>query len=77
MAPPPPSPKREEYETYRYVEAPSPPPRMSLEGGMDRRRSRSITYESNPRVGSRVMERERERVVVEDAGRRREFYRRP
>jgi hypothetical protein len=74
---------REEYDTYQYVEAPSPPPgpRISLDdrgmgmGGMDRRRSRSITYESNPRVSNRVME--RERVVVEDAGRRREFYRRP
>lgn len=64
MAPPPP---KEEYETYRYVEA----PRVEQE----RRRSRSITYETNPRVSGRLVE--RERVVVEDGGRRREYYRRP
>lgn len=50
--------EREEFETYRYVE------------GDGRRRSRSITYETNPRVSQRVVE--RERVVVEDGGRRRE-----
>ena len=70
MAPPPPqSPRRSEheYDTYRSVE----PPR---DEGMERR-SRSITYETNPRVSGRVVE--RERVVVEDGGRRREYYRRP
>ncbi|KAH8665160.1 hypothetical protein BGZ60DRAFT_432404 [Tricladium varicosporioides] len=64
-APEPPS--REEYETYQYV--PAPPAVDS------RRRSRSITYETNPRVSGRVTE--RERVVIEDGGRRREYYRRP
>lgn len=79
IAPPlPPSPKRgaDDYDTYRYVEAPSPPPnRYAEEEGMARRRSRSITYETNPRTSNRVVE--RERVVVEDGGRRREYYRRP
>ena len=65
----PPSPQ-EEYETYRYVEA----PRVEQEK-LDRRRSRSITYETNPRLSGRLVE--RERVVVEDGGRRREYYRRP
>ena len=64
---------------YRYVEGAGGPPRASdryiEEEGM--RRSRSITYETNPRMSARTMERERERVVVEDGGRRREYYRRP
>ncbi|KAH6671116.1 hypothetical protein B0J14DRAFT_88595 [Halenospora varia] len=64
-APEPPS--REEYETYQYVPAPA--------AVDNRRRSRSITYETNPRVSGRVTE--RERVVIEDGGRRREYYRRP
>ena len=68
MVPPPPP--QEEYETYRYVEA----PRMEQER-IERRRSRSITYETNPRHSGRLVE--RERVVVEDGGRRREYYRRP
>lgn len=67
IAPPPP---KEEYETYRYVEA----PRVEQER-MERKRSRSITYETNPRLSGRLVE--RERVVVEDGGRRREYYRRP
>jgi len=54
-------------DAYRYVEP------TGLE---DRRRSRSITYETNPRLSARRLV-ERERVVVEDQGRRREFYRRP
>jgi hypothetical protein len=62
---------------YRYVEGAGGPPRTSdrylEEEG--RRRSRSITYETNPRVSARTVE--RERVVVEDGGRRREYYRRP
>ncbi len=70
MPPPSPEPRREEYETYRYVEA----PRVEQER-IERRRSRSITYESNPRLSGRLVE--RERVVVEDGGRRREYYRRP
>lgn len=49
----------EPVDTYRYVEAP----------GAERRRSRSITYETNPRLSGRLVE--RERVVVEDGGRRR------
>ena len=63
---------------YRYVEGTGPPrasERYIEEDG--RRRSRSITYETNPRVSARTVERERERVVVEDGGRRREYYRRP
>ncbi len=63
-----PAPVKEEYETYRYVEGVGP---------REERRSRSITYETSPRVSGRVTERERERVVVEDEGRRREYYRRP
>lgn len=62
-------PSKEEYETYRYVEAPREQERA------ERRRSRSITYETNPRLSGRLVE--RERVVVEDGGRRREYYRRP
>ena len=65
-----PVPTKEEYDTYRYVEA----PREQSER-MERRRSRSITYETNPRLSGRLVE--RERVVVEDGGRRREYYRRP
>jgi hypothetical protein len=59
---PPPAP---EYDTYRYV--------PGTGGGDDigRRRSRSITYETNPRNSGRMVE--RERVVVEDNGRRREY----
>jgi hypothetical protein len=64
---------------YRYVEG--APPRASeryIEAeGLDMRRSRSITYETNPRMSARTVERERERVVVEDGGRRREYYRKP
>lgn len=59
-----------DYDTYRYVEAPGKP-QLYLEEG--RRRSRSITYETNPRLSGRLVE--RERVVVENDGRRREYYR--
>ena len=65
-----------EYDTYRYVEA-SPKreeQRYVDEERLERRRSRSITYESNPRLSGSVTE--REWVVVEDGGRRREYYRR-
>jgi hypothetical protein len=65
-----PVPPKEDYDTYRYVEA----PREQTER-MERKRSRSITYETNPRLSGRLVE--RERVVVEDGGRRREYYRRP
>ena len=61
---------------YRYVEGTGPP--RASERYLDEegpRRSRSITYETNPRVSARTVE--RERVVVEDGGRRREYYRRP
>jgi hypothetical protein len=75
MAPPPPSPRRSKQEYDMYVEAPSSPARYSEEERMVGRRSRSITYETNPRMSGRVVE--RERVVVEDRGRRREYYRRP
>lgn len=68
----------QEYETFRYVEAPKPA-RREYEGAgeerVERRRSRSITYQTNPRMSGRVTE--RERVVVEDGGRRREYYRKP
>lgn len=63
---PPPEPA---YDTYRYVEA----PKTDYQDG--RNRSRSLTYESNPRHSGRVVE--RERVVIEDGGRRREYYRKP
>jgi hypothetical protein len=66
-----PVPPKEEYETYRYVEA----PRVEQERIERRKSSRSITYETNPRLSGRLVE--RERVVVEDGGRRREYYRRP
>jgi len=65
VAPPPP-----QFETYRYV-----PGMDGDEAG--RRRSRSVTYETNPRHSGRVVERERERVVIDEGGRRREYYRRP
>lgn len=70
---------REEYDTFRYVEAPAV--RRESGGGVveerkrERERERSITYQSNPRLSGRVTE--RERVVVEDGGRRREYYRKP
>lgn len=67
------APPEPEYDTYRYVEAPRNEQRY-LEDGIERRRSRSITYETNPRTSGRLVE--RERVVVEDGGRRREYYRR-
>lgn len=48
--------------------------RNSEEGpGVQVVRSRSITYETNPRYSGRLVE--RHRVVVEDGGRRREYYR--
>ncbi|KAK0100232.1 hypothetical protein ONS95_008196 [Cadophora gregata] len=72
---------REEFETYRYVHGSghmeAAPVVPVVQEELHRRRSRSITYESNPRASGRVME--RERVVIEDdgSGRRREYYRRP
>jgi len=67
---------RDELETFRYVHGSghmeSPPP---MQEEIQRRRSRSITYETNPRSSGRVTE--RERVVIEDGGRRKEYYRRP
>lgn len=68
------SPAEPEFDTYRYIEAPRKEQRY-IEDGIERRRSRSITYETNPRLSGRLVE--RERVVVEDGGRRREYYRRP
>ncbi|KAE8446866.1 hypothetical protein EG329_011497 [Mollisiaceae sp. DMI_Dod_QoI] len=68
----------QEYDTYRYVEAPTPVRRDEGNGGeerVERKRSRSITYQTNPRLSGRLVE--RERVVVEDGGRRREYYRKP
>ncbi|KAG4443033.1 hypothetical protein IFR05_001487 [Cadophora sp. M221] len=69
--------QREEFETYRYVHGSGhmeqQPPALQEE--IQRRRSRSITYESNPRASGRLTE--RERVVIEDDGRRKEYYRRP
>lgn len=67
---PPPPPPQPEYETFRYVKGPT-----GEEERDERRRSRSITYESNPRMSGRLVE--RERVVIEDGGRRREYYRKP
>lgn len=70
-----PGPERSSVEmvpAYRYVEGAGPPRGIEEEG---MRRSRSITYETNPRMSARTVE--RERVVVEDGGRRREYYRRP
>lgn len=58
----PPSPPRVEHETFRYVEGPRP---------------RSVVYDRPPRVSNRVVERERQRVVIGDEGRRRssrEYY---
>jgi len=60
---------------YRYVEGTGPRASERYIEEEGRRRSRSITYETNPRVSARTVE--RERVVVEDGGRRREYYRRP
>lgn len=70
-----PGPERSSVEmvpAYRYVEGAGPPRGIEEE---EMRRSRSITYETNPRMSARTVE--RERVVVEDGGRRREYYRRP
>ncbi|KAF4633139.1 hypothetical protein G7Y89_g4976 [Cudoniella acicularis] len=53
-------PPRDEYDTYRYIEAP--------ESRGERRRRRSVTYEANPRVSGGLVK--RERVVVEDGGKR-------
>ena len=53
---------REEFETYRYVHGSGhmeqPPMAPVVHEEVQRRRSRSITYESNPRVSGRVTERE-------------------
>lgn len=57
-------------DVFRYMEQPTRD-RVSLESGG----RRSITYETNPRMSSRTIEREREKVIVEDGGRRREYYR--
>ncbi|PVH85687.1 hypothetical protein DL98DRAFT_511266 [Cadophora sp. DSE1049] len=67
---------REEFETYRYVHGSGhmEPP---MQEEIQRRRSRSITYESNPRVSGRVTERERVVIEGDGSGRRREYYRRP
>ncbi len=70
-----PGPERTSVEmvpAYRYVEGAGPPRGIEDES---MRRSRSITYETNPRMSGRTVE--RERVVIEDGGRRREYYRRP
>jgi len=66
-----------EYDTYRYIDAPPQQQKETrfLQEAPRERRSRSITYETNPRHSARLVE--RERVVVEDEGRRREFYRTP
>jgi hypothetical protein len=73
------NPPESEYDTFRYVEAPMPPrvERRFDEGEerVERKRTRSITYQTNPRTSGRLIE--RERVVVEDGGRRREYYRKP
>lgn len=53
-------------DSHGYVEAPRE--RLYLEEG--RSRSRSITYATNPRIS-------RERVLIEENGRRRESYRPP
>lgn len=59
-------------DVFQYIEQPSRRDRrVSLESGG----RRSITYEANPRMSSRTIERERERVIIEDGGRRREYYR--
>lgn len=60
-----------EMDVFTYMEQPRRDSRVSLESGG----RRSITYETNPRLSSRTVERERERVIVEDGGRRREYYR--
>ncbi|KAI9053303.1 hypothetical protein LZ554_002266 [Drepanopeziza brunnea f. sp. 'monogermtubi'] len=73
-APTPPPP-----DTFRYVQGSGHPVDARPDDRAERRRSRSITYETNPRVSSGRMV-ERERVVIEDeggGGRRREYYRRP
>ncbi|EKD17281.1 uncharacterized protein L3040_008925 [Drepanopeziza brunnea f. sp. 'multigermtubi'] len=74
-APTPPPPP----DTFRYVPGSGYLVDARPDDRAERRRSRSITYETHPRVSSgRVVE--RERVVIEDeggGGRRREYYRRP
>ncbi|RDW64205.1 hypothetical protein BP5796_10707 [Coleophoma crateriformis] len=67
------SPQHPPMEQYRYVEGVQKETRF-LEESPYRARSRSITYETNPRHSGRIHE--RERVVIEDDGRRREFYQR-
>lgn len=67
--------QRDEFETYRYVHGSGHMEQPPLQEEIQRRRSRSITYESNPRASGRLTE--RERVVIEDDGRRKEYYRRP
>ncbi|KAK5004884.1 hypothetical protein LTR28_008361, partial [Elasticomyces elasticus] len=72
-----------EYETYRYIESPEADrrPRASFS---KRERSRSNvgrrSYVEEPRAGGtsyrREERRERERVVVDDGGRRTREYRR-
>ncbi|CZT09924.1 hypothetical protein WAI453_007112 [Rhynchosporium graminicola] len=76
LSPQPIMPSKEEFDTYRYVQGSGHMETMQMEQrDLDRRR-RSITYsESGPRISGRVTE--RERVVIEGDGRRKEYYRRP
>ena len=60
-------------DVFKYMEPPTTSMRISLESGGSGTR-KSVTYESNPRTSARTVERER-RVIVEDGGRRREYYR--
>lgn len=61
-----PRPRADEVDVFRYMDQHG---RASLESGG----RRSITYETNPRSSTRTVE--RERVIIEDGGRRREYYR--
>ena len=68
------SPERGQYDTYRYIEAPPPPPDRSRDRRSSAPRS---SYGDDPRASATSYRRERERIVIQDEdGRSHREYRR-
>lgn len=57
-------------DVFQYMDPPTSSMRVSLDSGG----RRSVTYEANPKPSPRTVERGK-RVIIEDTGRRREYYR--
>ncbi|RFU31343.1 hypothetical protein B7463_g4992, partial [Scytalidium lignicola] len=66
--------ERREYGDYHYPGSASPRESRYLEEGPSARRSTVVIKETNPKSSGRLVE--STRIVVEDGGRRREYYRR-